>query len=132
VTFAGKEAVLEVNTALGRELAWQSRQLAGSASFADWSEPWKLGTAAPLRPVAHVTAAAPDGLRWQTLQSATTIGSAVGAPFDHTTASCFISPEVGLLAGLVAVGPTKPTGTEAVWHSAQVAGCEIPWAASDA
>ncbi len=62
--------------------------------------------------------------------------TAVGASFAQTTASCFISPEAGVRAGLAAVGPTNPTGIEFRWHEAQAVGSTIvgstsPMLASD-
>ena len=46
------------------------------------------------------------------------------APFQ-TTASCFISPDAGVRAGFVAVGPTKPSGMEPEWQSMHSVGCAI-------
>src|SRR3989442_15471006 len=56
-------------------------------------------------------------------QSWGTALAAVGRPLLQRTASCFISPEAGVLAGSVAVGPTKPIGFGVVWQSAHADGC---------
>jgi hypothetical protein len=97
----------EVNTVVGRELAWQSMHDVGCAVP---SGAWKVA------PEAHLASAACVGLMWQVLQSCVTIGVVVGWPFCHTTASWRISPEAGVR--VLAVGPTKPVGMVAAWQSA--------------
>ena len=89
------------------------------------------GRRAPGRPVPQVACAFEVGLTWQVPQSAVTSLVPVGAPADQATASCFISPEAGVRAGLVAVGPTKPVGTEPAWQSPQVAGAGCARLASE-
>ncbi len=124
---AGSEALAEVSTP-GRELAWQSRQVAG---WEDSREAWKTGVPVPDGPVAQVADRVAEGLAWQAPQSAVTRRVAVGAPPDQATASCFISPEAGFRAGWLATGPTKPTGAASEWQSPQVAGWAAPRLARD-
>ena len=47
----------------------------------------------------------------------------VRAPPLQTTASCFISPLVGLRAA--SIGPTNPIGADVAWQSRQVPGCVV-------
>ena len=112
-----------VKMPLGRELAWQSTQEAGCGSFAAVRDAWKSAGVVPPRLVAQVSDKLIDGATWQTAQSWGTALAAVGRPLLQTTASCFISPEAGVLAGFVAVGPTKPIGFELAWQSAHADGC---------
>ena len=96
------------------------------------SEGWKRALPTPDRPVPQVAWTVAEGGAWHTAQSATTIAVPVGAPPAHSTASCFISPEAGLRAGWVAVGPTMPTGSADVWQSAQAVGWALLRPASEA
>lgn len=121
-----------VKTRLGRELAWQSTQEVGCGRFAAVKDAWKRAGVVPapgmiaLAPgvlVAQVAAMLIVGVMWQTAQSWGTALAAVGRPLLQRTASCFISPEEGVRAGFVAVGPTKPIGLELGWQSAHAEGC---------
>jgi hypothetical protein len=62
------------------------------------------------------------GLVWHSAQSNAASFVVPGTPFSHATASCRISPLGGVRVGAVAVGPTKPDGSEAVWQSLHSAG----------
>ena len=99
----------EERRAEGRELAWQSMQEVGCAV----REAWSFCVVAQLGDAVAV---------WQSSQLCGMAGVAVGAVPLQTTASCFISPEGGVLAGLPA-GPTKPVGAEPRWQSRQWTGC---------
>jgi hypothetical protein len=112
-----------VKTPLGRELAWQSTQEVGCGRLAAVRGAWKSAGVVPPRLVAQVAGMLIDGATWQTTQSWGTALAAVGRPLLQRTASCFISPEAGVLAGLVAAGPTKPIGFELAWQSAHADGC---------
>ena len=112
-----------VKTPFGRELAWQSTQEAGCGRFAVVKDAWKRAGVVPARLVAQVAGMLIVGVTWQTAQSWGTALAADGRPLFQRTASCFISLEGGVLAGLVAVGPTKPIGFELAWQSAHADGC---------
>ena len=115
-TLAGRAALAAVKSACGREFAWQSTHDPGCAWLAADSEEWNGEV------VVHRWAIT-EGAWWQRAHSAGTTPVAVGRPFTQWTASCFISPEAGVLAGFVAVGPTKPAGTEVRWQSRHSVGC---------
>src|SRR5581483_4099139 len=118
-------ALAEVSSASGREFAWQSRHEAGCGRLARVSEAWNRAGVRPVWSVAHVAASACDGLWWQTAQSYGRAVVRVGAATFQRTASCFISPDAGVRGGLVAVGPTNPSGIAPEWQSMHWVGCAI-------
>src|SRR5262245_10998482 len=106
-----------VKTPAGRVLAWQSMQEVGCGNFAEVKDAWKRAGVVPLGLMPQVADMPIDGATWQTPQSWETALVAVGRSLLQRTASCFISPDAGVLAGFVAIGPTKPVGCEAAWQS---------------
>ena len=111
----------EVSGAVGRLLAWQSRQLPGCGLDAAARAGWYCAGPVPVLGVAQVASTAPEEARWQTLQSWVTSAVAPGAPAAQATASCFMAPEAGWR--VASVGPTKPSGiTGARWQSPQAVG----------
>ena len=110
---------------VGREFAWQSMQEVGCGNPAVVSAGWNCAGELPARLVAQLACTVADGLAWQVPQFVGTMLTAVGASLAQTTASCFISPEAGVRAGLVAVGPTNPTGIEFRWHEPHAVGSVI-------
>src|SRR5258705_13287947 len=118
-------------TPLGRVLAWQSTQEVGCGKPAAVKEAWNRAGVVPVRLNAQ-DADMPEGAAWQTPQSWGTANVVVGLPLLQSTASCFISLEPGFRAGFVAVGPTKPVGSEVAWQSPHTDGCCRFMLASDA
>jgi hypothetical protein len=122
---AGTVEFMLVRSPTGREFAWQSMQEVGCGSPAAVRAGWNCAGEVPARFIAQLACTVADGLRWQVPQFVGTMLVVVGASFAQTTASCFISPDAGVRAGLVAVGPTNPTGIEFRWHEAQAIGSTI-------
>src|SRR5437763_191536 len=107
--------LVESNTPVAREFAWQSRQEVGCGEPASASASWKTAF------VDQIAVELSEGPTGHAVQGAVTIRAAVGAPPSHTTASCRISPLGG--ARVMTTRPRKPWGAQPRWQSEHAVGC---------